>query len=153
MDRVALPFYGWRLSGKRPKPGYPLEINHLGDHIRRRRMGLGLTRKATAAILRTSDDSLKGWEEGRHLAMRPTQYPRIIDFLGYNPLPEPMTLGEAIRRQRLMRGWSIEKLASEAGVDPATVRRMEEYRPRLGGRSKRSVCETLSISSGRRPAG
>jgi DNA-binding transcriptional regulator YiaG len=108
-------------------------------------MDLGLTRKAAAAILRTSDDSLKGWEEGRHLAVLPSHFPRIIAFLTYNPLPEPTRPGEAIRRQRLTRGWSIEKLAREAGVDPATVRRMEEDRPRLGAPSRRAVYEKLSL--------
>lgn len=56
--RVSLPFYGWQLTAARSISGYPQEIRHLGDHIRRRRMDLGLTRKETAKMLGTNGWSL-----------------------------------------------------------------------------------------------
>jgi Helix-turn-helix domain len=143
--RVALPFYGWRLSGPKPNPAYPLELNHLGDHIRKRRMDLGLTRKALAALLRTNVWTVKGWEEHLRPKVGVRFYPAVIRFLGYNPLPDPTTRGGAVRRERLARGWSIERLAVESGVDPSTIRRIEMDRPRLGHRSVRAVCNILSV--------
>ena len=108
-------------------------------------MDLGLTRKAAAKVLRTNAQSLKHWEEGSKGHVRPMFISAIVAFLGYNPLPEPKTRGEAIRRERLSRGWSIERLGAAAGLDPATVRRMEADRPRLGVRSRQAVYEKLSL--------
>jgi DNA-binding XRE family transcriptional regulator len=135
----------WRLSGPKPNPDYPLQLRHLGHHLLKRRMDLGLTRKAAAKLIGTNDHSLKHWESAAKSYIRPMFYAGIVRFLGYNPLPEPRTLGEAVRRARLARGWSLARLAVEASVDPATIRRIEENRARLGGRSKRSVCKCLSI--------
>lgn len=147
MGRVALPFYGWKLSSPRPKGAYPLELRHLGDHILKRRMDLGLTRKAAAAQLRANPDTVKHWERGNHLNVLPAQYPGIIAFLGYNPMPEPRSLGQAIRRERLSRGWALERLAREAGVDPASIRRSEEDIARPARRVSDAVRRCLSITS------
>ena len=52
-------------------------------------------------------------------------------FLGYNPSTLPTTVGERIAYERVARGWSRKRLADEAFVDEATVRRIEEDTPRL----------------------
>ena len=52
-------------------PAYPLQVNHLGDHLRKRRMDLGLTRKAAAKLIGTNAWSLKGWEENVRANIRP----------------------------------------------------------------------------------
>jgi hypothetical protein len=110
-------------------------------------MDLGLTRKAPAKVIGTNAWSLKVWEENRRSIVRPMFYPTIIEFLGYNPLPAATTLGTTIRQERLARGWSIERLAVESGVDPATVRRIEQDRPRLGKRSVGAVRRCLDTWS------
>jgi DNA-binding XRE family transcriptional regulator len=108
-------------------------------------MDLGLTRKAAAKAVGTNEQSLKHWEDGSKTYVRPMFYPGIIAFLGYNPRPAAKTLGESIRRERLARGWSLAKLAHEANVDPATIRRMEADTPRLGRRSVRWVSQVLGL--------
>ncbi len=108
-------------------------------------MQLGLTRKAAGAILGVHDRTVENWEFDRHETIRPVDYPRIFAFLGYNPMPVPTTLGEAIRLERLRRGWTLARLAREADVDPVTIRRLEEGRERLGVRPKVSTCRCLSI--------
>jgi len=53
--------------------------------------------------------------------------PRIIAFLGYSPLPEPRSLAEAVRRDRMslgLRGWrwrdsSRRRCRPGPGVAPA----------------------------------
>jgi hypothetical protein len=112
-------------------------------------MDLGLTRKAASKVLRTNAQSLKHWEEGSKSYVRPMFMSAIVAFLGYNPLAEPKTRGQAIRRERLVRGWSIERLAVESGVDPATVRRIEQDRPRLGKRSLAAVRRCLETRRNR----
>jgi DNA-binding XRE family transcriptional regulator len=108
-------------------------------------MDLGLTQKAAAKVIGTNAWSLRDWEENRRSIVRPMFYPGIIDFLGYNPLATPTTVSEAIRGERLVRGWSLERLAKVARVDPATVRRIEAGRPRLVRRSLKAVCIALQI--------
>ena len=76
-------------------------------------------------MIGTNAWSLKAWEEGRRPLARPMFYPGILAFLKYNPLPAPRTLGATIRQERLARGWSIERLARVAGVDPATLTHIE----------------------------
>jgi DNA-binding XRE family transcriptional regulator len=51
--------------------------------------------------------------------------PAVIQFLGYNPLPEATTLGERLVRQRISLGLSQKEAAAEIGVDPATLARWE----------------------------
>jgi DNA-binding XRE family transcriptional regulator len=108
-------------------------------------MDLGLTRKAAAKVIGTNEQSLKHWEDGSKTYIRPMFYPGIIAFLRYDPRPVAKTRGESIRRERLAKGWSLAKLAEEANVDPATIRRMEANTRRLGRRSLRSVCRVLGL--------
>lgn len=109
-------------------------------------MDLGLTRKAAAKVLRTNAQSLKHWEEGSKSYVRPMFISAIVAFLGYNPLPGPKTRGELVRRERLAKGWSLERLAQEAGVDPATVRRIEADRRGLARRSLNAVRRCLRLT-------
>jgi len=73
-------------------------------------------------------------------------YPRIIRFLGYNPLPEPRTLGEAVRRERLSRGLSRATLAGMIGIQfQGSIQRLEEDRP-VSPRVVRRTCAALDLS-------
>ena len=52
--------------------------------------------------------------------------PKIIEFLGYNPLPRPTTFGEELIQFRTLRGWTQKEFAGEiGGVDPTTLARWE----------------------------
>jgi transcriptional regulator with XRE-family HTH domain len=137
MDTVALPFSRLRLTADKPRSRrYPKQINTLGDHILTRRLDLQLTRKQASAILRTNDRTLENWERQRtRVAVR--HMPAIIAFLGYNPGPPGLTQGQPIQGERIARGLSKPELAMAAGIDQATVTRLE--------------ADTLSVSE--RPAG
>lgn len=49
--RVSLPFYGWQPITPKPIPGYPAELRHIGDHLLRRRLELGLQQREAAHML------------------------------------------------------------------------------------------------------
>jgi hypothetical protein len=52
MDRVALPFCHYQLTGQKPSPlPYPHQLNTLGDHLRTWRLDLGLLQKELAEKL------------------------------------------------------------------------------------------------------
>lgn len=142
----ALPSCHTTLEATIPKHGYPKQLNHLGDHLLKRRLDLGLTRKAAAAQMGLDPESLENWEKGRTPpAVR--FFPKLIELLGYNPLPEPRTRGEAIARERTSRGFSRKALAEVVGVDEATVRRLEIDRPRTAIRPMKMVCQFLGVSA------
>jgi DNA-binding transcriptional regulator YiaG len=51
--------------------------------------------------------------------------PKIIRFLGYNPLPAAGSLAEQIARHRRTLGLSRRELAKRLGVDPGTLWKWE----------------------------
>ena len=60
---------------------YPKKMKTLGDHIRARRLDLGLLQKDVAGILGVSTDTITSWERGRIQPMH-RHYIRIKEFLG-----------------------------------------------------------------------
>ncbi len=51
--------------------------------------------------------------------------PRIVEFLGYTPLPTPDSLPERLKTCRLALGLSYKKLAKLVGLDEGSLRRWE----------------------------
>jgi transcriptional regulator with XRE-family HTH domain len=114
----------------------------MGDHLHKRRLDLRLDQKETAARLGVDPESLRNWEIGRtEPAIR--FYPALLDFLGYSPLPEGQTRGQRILRMRVTRGWSRKALADIAGIDEATVGRLEEDRAGMANRTVHALQEAL----------
>lgn len=114
------------------------EPQTVGDHIRKRRLLLKLTKKAVAGILKVSQFSIINWERGDFQPSKVTTLRRIIEFLGYDPLPVGCTISERLRQRRRLMGWGQRELADHLGVDRCTVTGWE-----LGGtilkRSHRSM--------------
>lgn len=128
----------------KPKRHYPLALVTLGDHLLKKRLDLGYTRKLAASQLGVDPDSLKHWEGGKtELAVG--FYPRLIAYLGYNPLPQGQSRGQRIRRERISRGLSRKALADSVGVDEATIKRMEENVKGMAGRAIRAICDKLDV--------
>jgi hypothetical protein len=98
-----------------------------------------------ARILGTSAWNLRNWETGRH-RIEIRFYPAILLFLGYNPLPRPTTRGEAIRRERISRGWSRKQLGLLARVDEGTIKRLELDVPRMAKRLIDRVLTRLGLN-------
>jgi DNA-binding XRE family transcriptional regulator len=84
-----------------------------------------------AKILDVCEDSITGWEVGRY-GPQIQFYPRIIQFLGYNPFSiDASTLGGRIKKYRFENGLSQEKLATQLGIDESTICHWEknEHKP------------------------
>jgi len=84
-DIPALPFCTARLTAAWKPSDYPKEFRHFGDHIRAKRLDLGLQIKQLAARLGSDEGSVACWENGsRRPSLR--KLPKILEFLGYDPL-------------------------------------------------------------------
>ena len=134
MDSASLPFHHLTISASHPqKPGYPKTLVTIGDHIRKRRLDLGLFQRQAGAQIGVDEGTLWGWEkrgtkpELRHL-------PGIIRFLCYNPLPEPENFPARLVWARSSRGMDRVASARLIGVDPSTLARWETGRRKPSGR-------------------
>jgi transcriptional regulator with XRE-family HTH domain len=125
-NRVALPFCSITLTAKKPlNPAYPEHLKTLGDHIRQRRLDLGMHQKDVAALVNVTTSTVTNWERGR-TSPRLCLLPKVFKFLGYNPLQDNATnLGEKIKQYRIQKGFSLRRLAKELGVDPGTLAKWE----------------------------
>lgn len=87
-------------------------------------MDLGLRQKDVAKELGVHHKTYENWEQGKY-EPELRLFPAIIDFLGYDPSPEPKSLAERIRAARRREGISQEELARYLGLDESTVRAWE----------------------------
>ena len=94
-------------------------------------MDLKLFQEDVARIIRVSTDSVTYWENGR--AIPQIQHmPKIISFLGYNPVSSDLTtLYGRVKEYRVTHGLSHKELGRVLGVDASTVGSWEfgEFEP------------------------
>jgi transcriptional regulator with XRE-family HTH domain len=120
------------------------EPQALGEHIRKRRLELGLTQKEAADRLGVKPVTVLNWEKGK------TDPPvgcilAIIGFLGYDPFPEPRSLPERLRAKRQAMGWTVKEAARQLGVDPGTWGKWER-RGRIPWERYQAMVETFLSS-------
>lgn len=105
---------------KRPSESYPKTLVTLGDHLRKRRLDLGLTQDQAAIRLGADRTSVSYWESNyrpaneQHLAS-------IYAFLGYRPDPIPQGFPEKLRYWRQSLGMSQNQLSEALGFNHAAV--------------------------------
>ena len=124
MDTLALPFCCVHL--KVPKPtNLPKILKTWGDHIKKRRLEVGLFQKEVARAIDVNECTVTQWELNRTIPQL-RFIPRIVEFLKYVPLMGGgQTVGERIVKDRRMRGLSQRAFAEQLGVDPTTLSRIE----------------------------
>jgi DNA-binding XRE family transcriptional regulator len=102
----------------KPK-GYTEYPRTLGEHLRKRRAELSLTQAQAAAAVKVNPWTVRNWETGRYGP--PIRcIPAILAFLGYDPFPPPITVGERLLHKRRKNGWSTAVAAEHIGVDRTT---------------------------------
>ncbi len=91
----------------------PTELNTVGDHIRRKRLGLKMLQREVAERIGVGETSVFK-REANTVSPEIRYIPAIIRFLGYNPLPEADTLGGRLVRHRTSLGMTQGEAGSEA---------------------------------------
>lgn len=119
----------------------PLAIlNTLGDYLKKRRLEFGLLQRDVAKILGVDTCTVTNWEKN-HTKPMLRLLPKIVEFLGYDPMPgNPKTLGEEALQYRRSKGMTQKELAKRMGIDPTTLSRLERNR----GRCSPSVLTKVS---------
>ncbi len=113
------------LKAPKPKPPkYPKELKTLGDHIRKRRLDLGLFQKQVAQQIGVSEATIWNWE-CHESSPQIHVLPQVIRFLGYNPLPASESLAGRLLLTRKGLGITQKEMAKRLGIDPTTLARLE----------------------------
>ena len=109
------------LRAEKPKHfQYARELKTLGDHIRKRRLDLGLLQKQVAKQIGVDQTTIWNWESNESIPQ--VQFiPAIIKFLGYNPLPSPDLPHQRLVFYRQVLGLSQRGLGKRIGVDPKAL--------------------------------
>jgi transcriptional regulator with XRE-family HTH domain len=89
------------------------EPQTIGEHLRRRRIELGLYQKDVAKRIGVTSSTIWNWEHEWSIELR--YMPRVIEFLGYNPVPCPEDLLERLTWFKLANGLTFEDLGTMMG--------------------------------------
>src|SRR5207249_5241069 len=144
----ALPFCHVALQAPKPiSPNYPKKLETFGEHIRKRRLGLRLLQSDVAQLLLADKTSVFNWENNRTMP-QVRHIPKIIDFLGYNPLPAARSFSEKLRAVRRTLGLSQRAMAKRLGIDPGTLQAWESGRRRPSKKLQRIVDRLTSREPG-----
>lgn len=88
----------------------------IGEKLRRHREGLGLSWAEAAKLMGVDPSTVTKWERRPDARQNHISIPKIIGFLGYNPMPEPVTRAARVRYVRLTLGLTQQQLADRLGV-------------------------------------
>jgi DNA-binding XRE family transcriptional regulator len=91
-------------------------------------MDLGLLQREVAKQIGCSKAALVMWEKG-YSNPEIRFWPGIIEFLGYDPGPEPRDVPGGLRAARRRLGLSRHKMAVRLEVDSTSIRDWEAGRP------------------------
>ena len=116
----------------------------LGQHLRARRHELSLYLREEAISLGVTPSTLTTWEKV-HTTPEIWYWPAILNFLGYDPYPEPKSLGDQLHRRYRQLGLSRNAASRQLGIDAGTLRRYEDgiWTPTVP-RSKRLIAGFLA---------
>jgi len=73
------------------KKGYPATPKTMGEQIRKRRLDLDLRQIDVAKIVGCDEMTVVNWEKG-YATPRINHMPKVVEFLGFNPLQKCDTL-------------------------------------------------------------
>lgn len=78
-----------------------------------------MTQKQAGILIGVDAYTVLNWEKGKTTPL-PKDFPRIVHFLGYVPLPQPVTLAERLYYVRCINGWSLKEASHAAGIHEET---------------------------------
>lgn len=127
----------------RPRSRCPRELQTLGDHIRKRRLELGLSQAALAKQFGVNRNAICNWERSEqepHISFMA----KITSFLGYEPI-ETGSLASRLRAKRRAMGMKQAEFAGLIGVATKSLHFWETGARTPKGLYLRRIQEILEI--------
>ena len=103
-------------------------------------MELRLLQSDVAQLLLADKTSVFNWENNR-TTPQVHHIPKIIDFLGYNPLPVAGSLSEKLKAARRTLGLSQRAMAKRLGIDPGTLQAWESGKGRCPSKKLQRIID------------
>jgi transcriptional regulator with XRE-family HTH domain len=138
----------YRLVLPRPRTyprGYPLELAKISDHIRKRRLDLGLLQIEVAATIGVSENTVWNWEHGTEPEL--INIPAVLAFLGYIPWECPSDPVSRLAHFKKVKGLSLQRLGPLMGRDPEQLADWLSGRNAPIERNRRMIAEFLDGQS------
>lgn len=123
------------------KKDYSETPQTLGEHLKKRRRQLGLLQREAAARLGVGTDTYANWEKGKTEPVA-AQFRPVIEFLGYDPTPQPRTLIDRLEAKQRSLGATLSQVAGHLGWDPGSLRRYLDGTWRIS-EGRREVLESF----------
>jgi len=145
----------------------PKKPKTIGQHLRKRRLELGIFQSEAARMLGISTVTLSRWECDKVYPTWPLQ-PAVVAFLGYNPftnpalgspkgnetkgvaflLPEvPANIGQAIIRHCVKSRKTRKQFAKELGLSPKTLWNWVTGRRQPSGLLRKRTAAFLNLNN------
>jgi DNA-binding XRE family transcriptional regulator len=111
---------------KKWRRDYPVTTQSIGDQIKKKRYDAKFLQSEVASIFGVSEDTIRNWEKGKSFPQL-NYFPKIIEFLGYNPFLETQNpsiqieLKDHLFRFRRMFGISGIELGKLLNVHSTTI--------------------------------
>ena len=109
-------------------------------------MELGLFQRDLRERFKLEKETYANWEKDCcYPAMK--HWPGIIEFLGFDPNPEPSTFGERLIAYRRRKGLSRKILAATLAVDEGTLWRWENDQRKAENQKHIDAIQEIGITS------
>jgi len=133
---AAFPFCAVRLRAKIPDHRYPEALKTIGDHLRKRRLDLGMRQRDVGALVGAAKPTVDAWE---HRGTRPRGevLRGLVEFLGYEPAEaaSPTALVRQLSALRRELCLARSEVAEMLGLSYEALWAWETGRRRPRGRS------------------
>ena len=130
---------------------FPQKLETVGDHLRQKRLELGLWQRQVAEQIGVDTGTLHNWEKNRcqpHLR----HMPAIIRFLGYGLRAETDSWAHRLVQGRRILGLSQKQAARQMGVVQCTLARWERGERQPVGEYAARVERFLLSAETKKPA-
>ncbi|MBL8311197.1 MAG: YifB family Mg chelatase-like AAA ATPase [Burkholderiales bacterium] len=97
----------------------------VGEHLRKKRIELGLRQIDVAERIGVAEWTIINWERGTTTKVPDRYFAKVIEFLGYNPEPEPSTWGARLKWKRRLLGLTATAFGKMIGVSVDTIQAWE----------------------------
>jgi transcriptional regulator with XRE-family HTH domain len=118
-----------------------VEPRFLGEHIRKRRLDLGLLQAEVAAEIGVTESTVWNWEHGTEPEL--IHIPAILEFIGYVPWEMPEETVARLAHFKKVKGLSFERLGELMSRDPEQLADWLSGRNVPMERNQRMIAEFL----------
>jgi len=112
-----------RLALPRPltyPKGYPVHLGKIGDHLRKKRLDLGLLQAEDADMIGVTESTVWNWEQGTEPEL--IHIPAVLTFLGYMPWEVRTIQSDGLAYFKKVNGLSLRRLGALMGGVPRAIR-------------------------------